>query len=295
VHVRETGGRRRLVAAAAVLWATVSCQTAPVGGHAVELREAKTPQELTAVLDSIASRSDAEACLARARIYARLRELEGPEAVILLARGDAADVDLLSRAAPEDLKAESAERLARHFLERSRRPAGAGSTFQGPWGARVRRFTMLTIATTFGEYAPRDVRAGALEELSASAGELAADESIGPEIRRELEKRSKASSLAAAVVRGAEELGDVTPEARRFSEVDVSRHLDEATRQADQGTREKAARGDPGRILDSYMAALAHYVVARECLVTPTPAQEHALSGMEIVVHSLCELLSREP
>jgi hypothetical protein len=297
VRIREAGRRRRLVAAAAaVLWASVSCQTTPVGGQAVDLRQAKSPQELTALLDSIASRSDAEACLARARIYARLRELDGTEAMILLARGDAADVDLLSRAAPEDLKAESAERLARHFLERARRrPSGAGSPFQGPLGARARRFTLLTIASTFAEYAPRDLRAGVLEELSTSAGELAADEAIRPEVRRELEKRSKAASLAAAVVRAAEDLGEVTPEARRFAEVDVTRHLDEATRAADQGTREKAARGDPGRIIESYVAALAHYLVARECLVAPTPAQEHALSGMEIVVHSICELLSREP
>ncbi len=272
-----------------------SCASPGRGGESIDLASAKTPQELTAILESIGPRRDAEACAARARIFARLREMEGADAPILLARGDEADVDLLSRAAPEDLKAESAERLARHFVERARRPAGAGSPFQGSIALLIRRFTLLTVASSFAEYAPRDLKAGALEELARAADALASAEGTKPAVQREWRARSKACSIGAAVVRAAEEKGEVTPESRRFCEVDFARHLDEGTRAADRGTTEKAARGDPGRILDSYLIALAHYTVARECLVTPTPAQEHALSGMEIVVHSLCDLLCREP
>ena len=221
--------------------------------------------------------------------------MEGADAPILLARGDAADIDLMSRACPEDLKAESAERLARHFLERARRPARAGLTFPGPYAPLLRRFVLLTVASSFAEYAPRDVKAGSLEELARVSEALAATEGMKPQIRKEWESRAKACSIGASVVRAAEEKGDVTAEARRFCEVDLGRHLDEATRAADRGTAERAARGDAGRILDSCLVALAHYALAGECLVTPTPAQEHALSGMEIVMHSLCDLLAREP
>ena len=277
------------------IYLSISCGTPRRGGEEVDLQQARTPQELTAILESIASRQDAEACVARARIFARLRELEGGDASILVARGDAADVELLSRAAPEELKAESAERLACHFLERARKPPGAGSPFQGPFSPLVRRFMLLTIAASFAEYGPRDLKAGALEELSRAAEALSSAEGMKPAIQREWQARAKACSIGAAVVRAAEEKGEVTSESRRFCEVDLGRHLDEGTRAADRATLEKAARGDEGRILDSCIAALAHYTVARECLVTPTPAQEHALSGMEIVVHSLCEMLSREP
>ena len=273
----------------------VSCGTAPRGGEAVDLKAAKTPQELAAILESIAPRNDAEACAAKARILARLREMEGGDAPILLARGDAADIDLLSRASTEELKAESAERLSRHFLERARRPAGAGSTFPGPYALLLRRFVLLTVGSSFAEYAPRDLKAGSLEELARASEALATAEGMKPGIRKEWESRAKACSIGAAVVRAAEEKGDVTAEARRFCEAGLGRHLDEATRAADRATTERAARGDPGRILDSCLIALAHYAVARECLVTPTPAQEHALSGMEIVMHSLCDLLAREP
>lgn len=81
------------------------------------------------------------------------------------------------------------------------------------------------------------------------------------------------------------------PEARRFCDVDFGRHLDEATPAADQGTREKAARGDTSRILDSCLSSLAHYLVAREILVSP--AQEHALSGFEIVIQSVVAFLKK--
>jgi hypothetical protein len=273
----------------------ISCGTPPSTGAPVSLEKARTPGELAALLDSLGSRTDAEACVGRARICARLRHLEGKEAVILRTRGDAADVDVLSQAAPDDLKAESAGRLARHFLERAAEPPQENSPFQGAPGTLLRRFVLLSVASTFAEYAPQILHAEILDGVGAVADEMAAIDKMRPELQKDLRNRAKAAALQAAILRAAEDRGEVPLEARKFAEVDLSRHLDEATRSADRATSEKAARGDVGRIQELYLAALTHYVVARECMISPTPAQEHTLSGMEIVVRGLCELLRAEP
>lgn len=284
-----------IVACAASLALGTSCMPSTGRAEPVPVQEARTPEDLSGLLESIAGRSDAEACLARARIYARLRELDGVDAPILRAKGDAADIDVLSQPSGEDLKEESADRLARHFLERAKSGGGAGSPFRGAPAKALHRFVLLTVAAYFGEYASRGVHADALDGLSETADELAGMEELQPEVRKDWHVRGKTYALRADDLRAAEEKDDVTPEARKFCEIALGRHLDEATRAADRGTAEKAGRGDAGRALQSYLMALAHYTLARECLVSPTPAQAHALSGMEIVARSVCELICREP
>lgn len=293
MRLREAGRRGRLVGLAALVVLACGCPSIPAGGEPIDLRPAKTPAQLTALLKEISTRPDPEACCARARIYARLREIDETSSSILMSRGDEADIELMSRPSSEDLKSESADRLARHYLERSRRPGAA--PFLEPLPASLRRLALVTIASTFAEYAGRDLKALALEELARALDRIAATEDLRIELQQELLKRSNAASISAGVVRAAEEKGEPTAEARRFCEVELGRHLDEATRAADQGTREKAARGDPIRTIDAYLSALTHYLVAREVLVSPTPAQDHSLSGMEIVVRSVSDLLRKDP
>jgi hypothetical protein len=84
-------------------------------------------------------------------------------------------------------------------------------------------------------------------------------------------------------------------DARNFCEAEPARHLEEGTRSADLGTREKASRSELDGIVQWYVLALAHYGVVRETAVELTPAQEHALAGQEIIVRSLCDLICREP
>ncbi len=288
---------RALTSFATAAWLALgaSCMTSGGRVEPIPVQGARTPEDLSGLLESIAGRTDAEACLARARIYARLRELDGADAPILRTKGDAADIDVLSQAAGEDLKGESAGRLARHFLERAKSGGGTGSPFRGAPAKALHRFVLLTVAAYFGEYASREVHADALDGLSETAGELAGMEELRPEITKDWHLRAKTYALRADDLRGSEEQDAVTPEARKFCEIALGRHLDEATRAADRGTAEKAGRGDAGRALQSYLMALAHYTLARECLVSPTPAQGHALSGMEIVARSVCELIGREP
>ena len=285
----------RAFLATAVLSLIASCASPPAGGAPVSLQDARSPADLAAVLESVASRSDAEACVARARIYSRLRQLDGARAPMLRAKGDAADVEVLSQPSSDDLKAESAGRVTRHFLERAREAPAAGSPWQGATSAPLRRFVLLGVASTFAELSDRDLRAEALEALAAASTELAEHDSVNPEIRREWQARAREASIRSSILRAAEDEGEAGAEARKFCESGIGRHLDEATRWADRGTAERAARGDPGRILESCLAALSHFGLARECLVSPTPAQEHALTAMEIVVRSLNDLMSRQP
>ena len=84
-------------------------------------------------------------------------------------------------------------------------------------------------------------------------------------------------------------------DARKFCESEPSRHIEEGTRSADLGTREKASRSEMDIVVQWYVLTLAHYGVVRETAVEPTPAQEHALAGQEIIVRSLCDLICREP
>ncbi|HVE39232.1 MAG TPA: hypothetical protein VNM14_05045, partial [Planctomycetota bacterium] len=92
MRVREAAGRRGLVAPLLAL--LLSCSSGPETGPAVSLESARTPAQLRSLLDSIASRSDLEAMMGRARIYNRLRELESAGSPTLLALADAADIDV---------------------------------------------------------------------------------------------------------------------------------------------------------------------------------------------------------
>jgi hypothetical protein len=273
--------------------AAAACGTPPPAGEPVPLKEARTPEQLSAILESISSRRDAEAGAARARIYARLREFGGTNALVWRTKGDAADVDVLSQPAPPELKAESAARVAQHFLERAK--VGGGAPFKGAHAEALRRFIFLGVAERFAEYASSKIHAEILERLSAACERLSEVEGVSPDLRREWTARSKGYGLQANELLAAEEKNEVSAETRKFCEADLARHLEEATRAADRGTTEKAARGDAARVLEYYLLSLTHFALARECIVDPTPAQDHALAGMEIVAQSLANLLRREP
>jgi len=269
-----------------------SCGSGTLRGEPVPIPD--TPVALRRTLAGIESRKDPEACRARARIYARLRELEDASSAELLARGDAADVEVLSQPAPPEFKSESAGRLARHFRDRAATPALCRTTLQGPLAAPLRRFVHFTIAAAFGEYSSRGEQAMALAGLAAAAGEISSAPSLKPEVQRRWQERARQYALRAEDLRSSEEPREPSPEARAFVEQDFARHLEEAARAADAATREKAQRGDPERVLEHYLAALSHYVVVRECLPEPSPADEKRLESMELVTRSLTDLLSAE-
>lgn len=251
----------------------------------VTLDDAPTAVELRRKLEEIASRSDHEASIGRARIYDRLRRLAAADPSDLLARGDAADVELLSQPAPPEYKAESARRLSAHFLERAADPGLRRGEFPGPLGEAIYPFVLLSVATTFAEYAGEPGEA--LEALGKAAEALAAREDLRAEFRTVFRERARRAAP------GSPDTGP-SVEARKFSEYALARHLEEGTRAADYGTREKVARGDGRRVLDWYLEALSHFAAARECLAEATPAQLNALAAQGVVVRSLTDLLRGE-
>ena len=293
MRVREALGRRGLVAVFLALLA--SCAGGPSRLPPVEVDRARTPEELRGLLDSICSRSDIEAMVARARIFARLRELEGTVSPTLLAQGDSADLDVMSHGGSDEAKAESAGRLSRHFRERAENPVLSRSAFPGPLGEPVRRLVLLTIASFYGERSSRADWAAALYRLSAASLDLASKPGLSKESaalfrRRGADERARATELSASegpIVAG--------PDALKFGDADQARHLEEGTRASDLGTREKADRADLEGVVHWYILALAHFGVVRETVADLTTAQEHVLGAQEIVVRSLCDLLCREP
>jgi hypothetical protein len=253
-----------------------------------------TPEEIRAILEEIADRGDVAASLERARAYDRLRLLGAGTEADLVARGDAADLAVLSQPAPLEVKRESAARLAQHFRERGLKPGLAKSTFSGPLGAHLRRFVFDTAAAYFGEYASRDQHAQSLEQMAAVAEELADHASLRPEARDRWHQRARLYSLRAVDQAATAAAPEPSADAVKFCEFDAARRLEEATRCADYGTREKASRGDPERALEWYVLSLCHFAVVREVVSAPTPAQAHALAAQDIVVRCLSELLGRE-
>jgi hypothetical protein len=84
-------------------------------------------------------------------------------------------------------------------------------------------------------------------------------------------------------------------DARNFCESEPARHLEEGTRSADLGTREKAARSEIGVVVQWYVLALAHYGVVRRRRSNSLPRQEHALAGQEIIVGASASHLQGNP
>jgi hypothetical protein len=293
VRVRQALGRRGLVAPLAAL--LFSCSGGPAPLPPVELEHARTAEELRGLLDSIRSRSDIEALVARARVYARLRELEGPVSPTLLAQGDAADLEVMSHGASGSIRAESAGRLSRHFRERAENPVLSRSGFPGPLGEPLRRLVLLTIAAYYGESASRPDLTGSLDRLSAATLEFSAQPSLSPDSVKLFRKLAGAARERATAVAAAQGPLEASPEALKFSDADQARHLEEGTRAADLGTREKADRADLEGVVHWYILALAHYGVVRETVTDLSSPQEHVLDAQEVVVRSLCDLVSREP
>ena len=281
--------------AVAVLALCVSCTSGPSKAPPVALDRARTPEQLRAVLDSIRERTDVEAMMARARIYNRLREMEGTSSPTLLALADLSDIDVLSHGAPAALKAESSTRLAAHFRERADYPVLSRSSFPGHLGEPLRRIVLLTIASQFAEASSRQELVLTLDKLSSATLSFADGEALSPEAVKLWRKRSDWAKARAAELGKVDEPLEASVEARIFCDSELSRHLEDGTRAADLGTREKANRGEMEGILQWYVLALAHYGVVRETVLELTPAQEHALAAQEIVVRSLCDLICREP
>lgn len=292
MRLRETLGRRGLVALLALL---TSCATGPQAAPPVSLESARTPEELRALLDSICSRTDFEANLGRARVYGRLQELERSNSPTLLALGDAADLEVLSHAAPEAAKMEAAARLSTHFVRRADEPVLSRSSFPGDLGESLRRVVLLSIATFYGEMGSRRSEIAAQERLASAYREFARRPSLSPESVRQLEGRAEAARARVEELGSSEGPQAPSPDTLKFCDADLSRHLEEGTRAVDLGTREKADRANLDEILHWYLMALAHYGVVRETVPELTPAQEHVLGAQDIVVRSLCDLLCREP
>jgi hypothetical protein len=261
----------------------------------VELGRARTPEQLRAVLDSICSRTDIEAMIARARVYARLRELEGTVSPTLLAQGDAADLDVMSHGASEAAKAESAGRLSRHFRDRAENPVLSQSAFPGPLGESLRRIVLLTISSFYGESASRSELAASLDQLASATLEFAAKPGLAPESVKLFHKLAAVQRARATDVAAGQGPVDASADVLKFGDADQPRHLEEGTRAADLGTREKADRADLEGVVHWYILALAHYGVVRETVTDLSTPQEHVLGAQEIVVRSLCDLLCREP
>jgi hypothetical protein len=273
----------------------VSCMGGPEVAPPVALDNARTAAEIRSVLDSICSRTDGEAAIARARGFTKIRELEGGASPTLLAQGDSADMDVLSIGGLNAPRAESAGRLARHYRDRAEDPALSRSAFPGPMGETLRRIVLLTISSYYAELSTRQDRVASLERLSRALSEFARKPGLSPQAVKLLMNRAIADGERAA--QEATVQGEIAPgaDALKFCDADVARHLEEGTRAADLGTREKADRADVEGVLNWYLLALAHYGVVRETVTELTPAQEHALDAQEIVVRSLCDLLCREP
>jgi hypothetical protein len=283
------------VLAACVLALCVSCSSGPALAPPVDLLEARTPAQLRALLETIRERTDVEAMMGRARIYNRLRQLEATVSPTLLAMGDASDVDVLSHGGTAQAKAESAARLAVHFRERAENPILSRSSFPGHLGEPMRRIVLLTIAAFFGEAASRREMALSLEKLAAASLDFAEREALSPEAVKLWRKRAAAAAARRAELGSGDEPVEASVDARNFCESEPSRHIEEGTRSADLGTREKASRSEMDIVVQWYVLALAHYGLVRETTVELTPAQEHALAGQEIIVRSLCDLICREP
>jgi hypothetical protein len=247
------------------------------------------------LLCELADRKDVEAARARAILYGRLIE-HGDQDPRLLAKADLSDLEVLCAPAPAEYKTESALRISRHFRERAtHEPAksvdGGGDKIGEPLG----RFVLALVGSYFGEYASRPAHAEALDLMAKLAEGISTAASLKPEARQQWHVRAKIYSDRAADQRGDERPADPSPETRKFCEYDIPRHLEEAARASDAGARENASRGDPEIVLEWYLAALAHFAVARELRVTSTPSQENALAGQEMVVRCLSDLLCRDP
>ena len=281
-----------LVPAAAIL---MSCAGGPAVAPEVKLDAAGTPQQLRELLESIRERTDVEAMLGRARIYNRLRELENSASPTLLAMGDASDVDVLSHGGTAQAKAESAARLAGHFRDRAENALLSRSSFPGHLGEPMRRIVLLTVAAFFGEMASGKEMALSFEKLAGASMDFAEREALSPDAVKLWRKRTAA--ISARVQELASGVAPLEPsvDARNFCESEPSRHIEEGTRAADLGTREKASRSEMEVVVQWYVLALAHYALVRETAVELTPAQAHALAGQEIIVRSLCDLICREP
>ncbi len=290
--LREALGRRGLVALLALL---TSCASGAGVAPPVPLDSARTSEELRALLDSICSRTDGEAMIARARVYSRLQELERSNSPTLLALGDAADLEVLAHAVTDGVRMEAAARLSLHFVQRAEDPVLSRSAFPGDLGESLRRVVLLSIAAFYGEAGSRSAEVAAQEKLAAAFLEFSRKPSLSREAVIQLQRRAAAARSRVAELASAPEFPQPSPDTLKFCDADLSRHLEEGTRAADLGTREKADRANVEGVLHWYLMALAHYGVVRETVTELSPAQEHVLAAQEIVVRSLCDLLCREP
>jgi hypothetical protein len=248
------------------------------------------PREVRALLDSLSGRNDPESLRMKARACVQLRRLGAPDAPELLLRGDQADFELMGMPAPADFKKEAARRLAANFRERAGVPALVQTEFPGTLGPPLRRVVLQVLAASFAEYGAPGELPEAVQQLAEALEALARSPSLTEEAKEHFRAgaRTNRERLEALRISPPE---SVSPELRRFCELPVQGHLDEAVRQADNGIRDKADRSKSVQVVNWYMRSLMHLVAVRETRSMLRPSEATALSRVDVVVRGLCDLL----
>jgi hypothetical protein len=283
----------RLAAACILAAALASCADGPDLEPPVMPPEQAGPAELRRALASIEDREDPEGLQTRALLCERLRALDLPDGDELLVRGDAANLAILCRPASMELKRAAAGRLTRSFRERASRPELSRLQYPGALGVPLRRMVHLLAAAAYAEYGAAGMLGETLEKAVEAAGEVAAQANLTEEARAHFRGEARELLRKAAAARK-DPPADPGSEARKFCEFSVPDHLDEGTRQADFGTRDKADRSKTVQVVTWYLRALLHFAVVRETSRETTPAEEAALGRQDLVLRSLSDLLTEK-
>jgi hypothetical protein len=151
---------------------------------------------------------------------------------------------------------------------------------------------LLSIAARFARCASSEDRTRTLLRLSREHRDFARNARLSPEAALLWERRAIAVETEASPIGEPEERPDAG--SRAFAEMGPLQHLEEGTRAADLGTREKAERASLDEVLNWYFTALVHFAVVQETEVDLTGAMEHTLAAQGIVARCLSDLLSGE-
>ena len=274
---------------ALLLLALLSCAGPEQGGRA-EIPPQTEPVKLRKRLADLEVREDPESLRARAEICELLRASGVPDAAELLIRGAEANAGILSQPAPEALRREAAGKLALAFARQAAAATVSRIEYPGSLGQPLRRLVLLMAAVLFADYALSDQRADLFQKLAETLDNLGDSKTLTAEARAYFKAEVRELLLKSmAARRGAP--SEPSPESRKFCELTLQAHLDEGTRNADFGTREKADRSKAIQVVRWYLQALTHFAVARETRMQLSPSQANTLGGQDIVVRSLCDLL----
>ena len=258
--------------------------------------ESLSREEIRSAIARLGDRKDPEACLTRADAYERLRELGGSSDPGLLSLGDAADIEVLSGPSPREFKSRSAARLFCHFMERSQARSVARTRFEGPWADQVEEYILLSVAARYGALASRESHSFVLSKLAKLSGRLAAIDGLGPELRAYWTDRGRAFELEAreCATGGAAAPEEPGSEGMRFVTSDPDRHARDAIAAADLATQELASRGKTEHVLESYLNAMFHFAVLRNCSPDGGARLEASLAAELMVARRVDALLQKD-